>query len=438
MLLFFVGKSMAQDFRQKFTLTQCLEFAIDNSYTMHKTRYNEDEAKAKMQEIKGAVLPQVNASASLTDNLAIPVVMIPGEILDQPGKIIPAEMGAQYESGVSAQLSQVIFNPALFTGIKVGRNAEELAHLKSQMTKEQLIYDVSSVFYDILHSEQQLASIVSNLKLQDSLYEKTALRVKEDLTREIDLNRIKVNITGLKVRQENLYTVIEQQKKYLQVLIGMPLDEILTLDDSLLKQLDFPYEYRDEAAVLSDKTELSLLNQQKTLNQLELKATKMQYAPTLSVVASAAYQFQSEEFQFANKDSWFNSAFIGLRLSIPIYDGSSKHHQIRQHKIRIQKLDEDINQTKQTIRMNCENAKQDLAVSYQSVRMQEDNLHLAEKVYEQSRLLYQEGLYNVTDLLQTETSLREAQIAYVFEVIRFKKAGLNLMKADGTLPNLLN
>jgi outer membrane protein TolC len=109
-----------------------------------------------------------------------------------------------------------------------------------------------------------------------------------------------------------------------------------------------------------------------------------------------------------------------------------------QTKMRMQKLKTDIDEAEQTIRMNYENATAQLAVSRQSVKAQEENLQLAEKVYRQTTLLYAEGLASLTDLLETETSLREAQILHVAEIIRYRKTEIDLMKAGGNLDLLLN
>jgi outer membrane protein TolC len=436
MLLIFAGMSMAQDL-PVVTLRQCLEQAVANSHSMNKARLESREASAKTKEIRASALPQVDAAASLNDNLAIPVVMLPGEIIGQPGEMIPAELGVQYDASASLQLSQTIFNPALFTGIKVARNAEELMQLKTQLTKEELIYNVAAVYFDILHSEQQLKSVRGNIALQDSLYTKTKLRVEQDLTREIDLNRIKVNITGLKVQQENLQAVVGQQKRYLQTLANMPLDRDFLLDGAIIRVIALPEIAGNEEAIFAGKTEIAMLNQQKELNRLELKATQMQYVPTLSFVASGAYQFQSEAFRLGNADNWFKSALVGLRLNIPLFDGTSKRHKISQIRSQQMMLDNETDYVKLSLSMERKNSLTELNVSFQSVRMQEENLRLAEQNYEQSRLLYQEGLYNVTDLLQTENSLHEAQIAHLSEIIRYKKAELNLMKAEGRLEELI-
>jgi hypothetical protein len=93
---------------------------------------------------------------------------------------------------------------------------------------------------------------------------------------------------------------------------------------------------------------------------------------------------------------------------------------------------------KQVIQANLQSAAERLIVGYKSVKAQEENLRLAGKVYEQTTMLYAEGLANLTDLLETEISLREAQVLHVHEVIRYKKTEIDMMKAEGILGSLLN
>jgi outer membrane protein TolC len=393
------------------------------------------EASYKTKEVKSGILPQVSGSGGLDDNILLPVTLLPGEIVEKPGTQIPAEIGTQYVVDLTARVEQMIFNPTLFVGIKMAQNSEELQKLRSRMSREELIYNVSSVFYDILSSMEELDNTRYTLSRQDSLYILMQSCVKEDLTREVDLNRIKVNVTNLKVRCENIQTTIVQRKKYLQVLIGMSLDVDFDLDNTVLSDLILPPQ--TSFVLPGNKVELDILHKEKDLANLELKQIRVGYSPTLSAFVSGNYQLQSERLNLS-QGPWFRSSLIGVRLSVPIFDGFSKRNQAMQAKMRIQKLETDIHETLQTVRMDCENAVAQLAVTSQSVKAQEENLQLAEKVYTQTTMLYAEGLANLTDLLETETSLHEAQILHVTEIIRYKKTELDLMKAGGNLDLLLN
>jgi outer membrane protein TolC len=134
----------AQNHSVRLTLKECLEYAVESNRSLINARLESRETAAKTKEVRSTILPQVNALASLTDNLAIPVVMLAGRNHRAARRNDSRRAGVPYEAGVSAQLSQVIFNPALFTGIKAARSAGELMKLKEEMTEEQLIYDVAS------------------------------------------------------------------------------------------------------------------------------------------------------------------------------------------------------------------------------------------------------------------------------------------------------
>jgi outer membrane protein TolC len=74
------------------------------------------------------------------------------------------------------------------------------------MTGEELIFNVGYAYYDILNSVQELENINYMIGRQDSLYALTKRQVEENVTREVDLNRLKVNMTNLRVRAKTFKT----------------------------------------------------------------------------------------------------------------------------------------------------------------------------------------------------------------------------------------
>ena len=420
----------AQEYPPRYSLQQCLDFAVNNSYAAHRAALDIREAEHQMHEVRSGVLPQINASGSFDNSIVIPTMMLPGEIIGQPGTQIPVQMGTTNMLDFSVAAEQVIFAPSLFTGIKIAKNNRELQNFRATMTKEEIIFDVSNVFYDILNSMQELENINYMITKQDSLSLIMKKRVEENITREVDLNRVKVNLTNIRARAENVKNTISQQKRYLQILMGMPVGDNFELDDSEAKNMGISE--LQTALSLQNKVELDILNKQKDILALDVHLSKMRYLPTLSATASAGYQFQSDKLNLT-KEPWFSSAIVGVRLSIPIFDGLSKHSQIRQKRAQLQRLDWDILEAEQNICRNYQDAKDQLQVIYNLVHVQSENLQLAEKVYTQTMALYSEGLANITDLLETETSLREAKIAYTTELIRYKKTEIDLSKASGTL-----
>lgn len=426
---------MAQESPQKFSLQQCLDFAINNSYAAHRANLNVSEAGYQINEARSNVLPQINASGGFDHSLVLPTTMLPGELIGESGTQIPVQMGSKNELDFGISVEQVIFSPTLFTGIKIAKNNQELQRLRAAMTKEEVIFDVSNAFYDILNSMQELDNINYMVSMQDSLYRLMEKRVEENATREVDLNRIKVNLTNLRARGKNVNNTILLQKRYLQILIGIPLEDAFDVDNSKVQNIGLS-ELRGYSQP-QNRIELDVLNKQKEMLELEIRSHKMEYMPTLSAIATAGYQFQSDRLNLT-REPWYSSAIVGVRLTVPIFDGLGKQSRIRQKQTQLQNLDWNIRETQQTLSANYMNAKNQLEMIYELVQVQSENLKLAEKVYTQTMALYTEGLASITDLLETETSLYEVKIAYTTELIRYKKTEIDLLKASGTLKYLLS
>lgn len=426
---------MAQESPQKFSLEQCLDFAVNNSYAAHRANLDVSEAGYRISEARSNVLPQINASGGFDHSMVLPTTMLPGELIGQSGTQIPVQMGSKNELDFGVSVGQVIFSPTLFTGIKIAKNNQELQRLRAAMTQEEVIFDVSNAFYDILNSMQELDNINYMISMQDSLYRLMEKRVEENVTREVDLNRIKVNLTNLQARGRSMNNTILQQKRYLQILIGIPIEDAFEVDDSEVQNIALS-KLRSYSQP-QNRIELDVLNKQKEMLELEIRGHKMEYLPTLSAIATAGYQFQSNRLNLT-RDPWYSSAVIGVRLSIPIFDGLGKRSRIRQKQTQLQSLDWDIRETRQSLSADYLNARNGLEMTYELVQVQSENMKLAEKVYTQTMALYTEGLASITDLLETETSLHEVKIAYTTELIRYKKTEIDLLKASGTLKYLLS
>lgn len=63
---------------------------------------------------------------------------------------------------------------------------------------------------------------------------------------------------------------------------------------------------------------------------------------------------------------------------------------------------------------------------------------LANKVYEQVKLQFDEGMASLTDLLNVETSLLEAETLFNQQLLRYKLAEIEILKTTGKLQSLIN
>ncbi len=414
-----------------YTLAECIDFAVNNSYESKRSRYAENEAEYSVSEAKAGLYPQIKATGDLNHSLILPTTMLPGELIGQSGTQIPVQMGSKNELEFSVIAEQVVFSPQLFAGIKIARNRLELEKIKSSLTKEEVVYNVCQTYYDIRKTTSELECLVQIISMQDSLYRLMEKRVQQNITRVLDLNRVKINLTNLRSNAINVGNTLSQQMAYFKILLGVPLKDSFAIDNSEIIAKSDEYLILDEFHP-QRMTEISVLNKQQQILALEMQGRKMQYLPSLSAFASAGYQFQSDKFRLS-KDPWYKTAIIGLRLTVPIFDGFSRRSQIRKHKAGMNNLEQTLLETEQTLSANFQNAKTSLSVAGELMNMQSDNITLAETAYRQTLALYDEGLSDITDVLETETSLLESRMSYITQLIQYKKAEVECLKSNGNL-----
>ena len=88
--------------------------------------------------------------------------------------------------------------------------------------------------------------------------------------------------------------------------------------------------------------------------------------------------------------------------------------------------------------MAYENAKIQIDNSIITIKNQKENAQLAQEVLDNTRNNYLQGLASLTDLLDAENALTEAQNNYTSAILDYKLAEIQLIKSKGELKTLIN
>lgn len=78
-----------------------------------------------------------------------------------------------------------------------------------------------------------------------------------------------------------------------------------------------------------------------------------------------------------------------------------------------------------------------MQTSLSSIQAQERNVALAQEVYNNTNELYKEGLSPLTDVLDTEVSLREAQTNLNRERLKYQIAQLDYLLSKGEMRTIV-
>ncbi|RWU04349.1 TolC family protein [Pedobacter chitinilyticus] len=420
--------------QQPITLKDALKYALDNNVKVRKARLDIEGGRYKVQEVRAQALPQITGNAGLTYN---PII---GQLVANFGGQTQAiRMGQNWNSSAGVQLSQQLFNQTVFTGLQAARSSEEFYNLTAQLTEEQIIELVANTYYQVLVNKQQLGVVETNIKNVKVVEKVTASQFENGLAKKIDVDRIKVKLTNLETKRVQTINAITQQENQLKFAMGMSVITPITLPNSELTEVRQLPVFADTVG-LANRTEIKLLNNQDKLYALQRKAYLAEYYPSLSLTGNYTYSSQSDSFDFLSSNRaaiGFGASSVGLSLKIPIFNGFLTRSKVRQANVDIDKLKQDRIEKTNELNLAYENAKIELKNSISTINSQRKNAELAQEIYNSTQNNYNNGLATLTDLLDTEDSLTEAQNSYTQALLNYKIAEIQLIKAKGDIRTLV-
>ncbi|MBS0025995.1 TolC family protein [Chitinophaga sp. 22321] len=444
-LILLLGIGVYNGYAQtQLTLQEALKFALNNNKQLARTKMDEEMGKYKTQEVRSQALPQLNGNASYTDNLMLQKSLIPGAVFGKPDSSILVAFGVKYNATVGAELSQQIFNQAVFTGLKAAKSGEEYYKIQTEQSVENVIYNVSQLYYQLLVTQEKIITINSNIEKLTQLVSATKSQFDNGLAKKIDLDRIRVNLTNYLTQRTQLMNQYATQTNNLKKVMGMPLQSAFLLPPASLKEIENKaagvLQYDDMN--IANRTEYKLLKKQQELQLFQKKAYLAEYYPSLSLFGRYSYNGMSQQFAFSkdpsNATSWFGAAAVGITLKVPIFDGFGRRSKVNQQNVTLRQLSKQMEDTEQTLNVDYENAKLMVRSNLSTISTQKENMDLANEVYYSTQNNYKLGLAGLTDLLNAETSLADAQNSYNEALLQYKLAELEIIKSKGSLKDLLN
>ncbi len=425
-LLLTSAQTMAQ---QKYTLKECINYSLQNHLSNQVYKNSAEIANQQGREAIASYLPQINLNTTFDDNLKLATSIIPaGPISPEPIKF---QMGQRYVTGSVAQLDQTIYDQSMIYGIKANAPNKEIAALNEKQNQETLIYNTTAAYIETVIYAEKIRILSINEKKYKELLDIKQLQYDKGTATQVDYNRILVTYKNIVAEKTLAETNRELGLNKLKDAMGMTLDENILINDSL----DYDRLIPDSDISEFDVSQLFTykINAQKIhLQEIDVKRKKAAFLPTLTGYVRYGAQSYSQESSTLFH-TWFDYSAAGLKLSIPVFSGFRKESQLKQSELNLLNLQKNFIITNNTLRLQALNANTQLKKSYNDVANNKENLNLAQEVFDITNLQYQKGMGTLTDLLNAEYSLKEAQNNYITSMLNLLSSTLNNEKANGTL-----
>lgn len=426
--------------QEALSLRDCAQMAVEKNINVVTTRMDLEKSGDKIAEVRALMLPQINMGGNFTNNLKLPVTVLPGDFLGKPGTLIPVQMGVQYNTNVGVSVNQMIYDQTRISAMKIAKQAENLSQLGVEKASETIVVEVSKLYYLIQTTSEQETLLKGNIERIERMAEVIITLVTNGMSTQVDFDRISVTQQNLQTQLDNTHALLEQQVNMLKFLLQISEDKEIELTESVEVPL---LDYNPELNVnFSEHIDVQMLESQKQLNHLNMRNINNGYLPNLSFVGQYAVQGLRKNFQDyfreGGENHWYGAAYVGINLSVPIFDGFNRRSKYRQAKVEYFKNDLMLENTEERLNIDYKNALNNYHNNKNNVLRQKQNIDLAEQVYRETELKYRQGQSSLSDLLQDEMSLSNAQSGYLNALYNFKEAELRIMSLNGNIRNLFD
>lgn len=419
----------------KLGLNEAIEYAVKNQPAFQNYRVDQQIASAKGLEATGKYLPKINGTFDLRDNLKLGQIVLkfPNPItgLDEQRTI---QQGTKYSSTAGVDLTQPIVDVAAIGDMKYVKQQQQLSNVQLQQAMVDLKMNVSRIYYLALLNTERVKKAQKSVERNQKAYEDIKVRYDNQNALKSDMNRAFLNLSNAKYQLKIAQDSVKTASLSLAQVIGLPLDEKLELTDVLpmdIKTENLP-EYPDYKFAEANRVELKAEGMQQQLNTLQLKKINYGYIPTLSGYGYIGGQGLDNDNIF-RKDKWFWNSYIGLKLTVPIFDGLQKVSLANQQKLLISKNENNLRTLRTTVNYQLQSSALNYANAASSLQLIKDNVTLAEEVVRDVNVRYANGLATYQDVLDAENTLKETEFNYLQSLYAFLLAELDWKKANGKL-----
>ncbi len=442
-------KTIAQN-RYELTVKDAVDLAYKNVIELKNAQVDYRIQEALNREIFGRALPQISATSGAQYYVKLPQFLFPNaaeagiynvlvkeKLLPQGTAIpvptlVPVSFQQPWNLTVGAALQQLLFQPDVFVGLQARQTALNLSNAFIEQTKEKIKDSAYRRYYAILIAQKQAQFLNEGVTRLEKLYHDDSIMFTNGFAERLDLDKVQVQLNNLRTTASFVESSVTVSYATLKLALGLSQKDTVVLKEDLSNEaikenvLDDNFKYEDRA-------EIRTLDYTRRFRELDVRRYKLGYLPTVALAGNYSINGFGQKF-FTDEDTrWFKSAFVGLNLNLPIFDGGQRKSRVKQAQLNVEKIDNNIENVKQVIDLQQAVSKEMLKNSLINLDAQQRNMMLAENVYNSTKKKFEAGIGSSFEVLQADNDWQTAQSNYFNALYNAIIAKIGFQSALGKL-----
>lgn len=436
-LLLLVGSRPLFAQKKELSIQEALTMARQGNKTLQIQILEEKRATEQIRESKGRLLPDISAGVAYSYYFDRQNIFLPGSFAGTNKAVQEVAVGGRNAFNGFVSLYQPVMDLGLHRLTEASRINEKIQTEKTEDLKSRIALGVSTRYLGILMMKRQLT-------LLEQSYERNLRALKDSRALLAQGKGVKADTLRSYIAVENIRSSVSYLKNNIEV-SGMELKRLIGLEDTreleLTDQLESEIKTdRTDFLNVSEALEIAEINRNDlsvqeliiAMQQQKLYTIKAELLPKIALIGQYQIQAQADNLKF-NNYAWPRTSFLGLQISVPIFNGGQSKSRIsrariltQQEQVRLNDLKDEIKTTLASIISKWKEATSQLEIQVTTVQSAELNHQMTED-------RFKNGLGSRLELTDAELALTQAKINYLQAVYNLRILHTELQHALGVL-----
>jgi outer membrane protein TolC len=322
-----------------------------------------------------------------------------GAAMGLPDRITLCENGVM----AGAMLVQPVYMGGLIVnGNKLAKVGVEAAELKAQLTEDQVIQQVEEYYWLIISLQEKLKTLQQAKVFLDTLQRDVNMAVEAGLVSKNDILKVRLKQHEINANYLKVINGISLSKEALCQTMGLPMSDAIILTDSIGAISDCMAKYIAPMPAVFQRKESQLLDLQVNAEELKKKMALGETLPHLTIGGTASYGNLIFDHFTAN-------ALAFATLQVPLTGWWEASHKLKEHDIMIEKVENERRDFTQKMYLEIRQLWDNILDAYHQCEQAELAVQDAEANFQDVKTDYEAGLVPVSELLEAQTLLMQAQ-----------------------------
>lgn len=416
--------------KDSLTLSKAIEIGLANNPGITAAAWEMERASAQQNMSVGEFLPRLYGAGGYTHSLD------PQRLVAFRGSQDPGVFSQDIASADIILQMPLFSSGRLINNVRASSLLEKAAKHRFARSREELVYNITSVFYSILAQRRVVESVeFSQRTLQEHLKRVNTL-IQSQKAALVDRLRTEVRLADINQRLVQERNSLEIHKRLLVNLLGVEHEPVnLNIQGDLERVVTVPVSETDslfgQSTIRRDDylaARAALEAQARTVD-----AARAGHWPTISLQGSYGYRWATDDgIDLSGGSASEDTGRIGIVFDIPFFEGGRVQAKVRaerarlaEEQARLRQLEQQMQLEVETAILNQQAASQRLEATGKAVDQATESLRIEREKYELGR-----GA--IVDVLDAQAALLESQTNHYRALADLHIAQAQLRLATGS------